>query len=495
MGRDHEGLPLSFKPLKCYDSHMSKKSVTDLSLRASIHDGVSHAVMLGFGETYLGPFGIFLQATTLQVGILASLPQLFGAVMQWASAITMDRFPSRRRSIVAGATAQGLLWLPICLLPFLFGRGDLAVWLLMGLVLLYQGANGAVVPLWNSLIGDLVPADTRGRFFGNRNRLTGMSTFLSLLLGGGVLHLFARWDNASWGFLIIFMAALLARLNSVRWLRRYADPEFLQSPQQVFTFRQFLRRSPNSNFAKFVFFIAAVNFGVAFSGPYFALYMLRDLRLSYLEFTWVTAVAAIAQFLTFRYWGELSDLFGNKKILNICGWGVAVVPILWLVSPHIGYLMAIQAYAGFVWAGFSLATANFIFDAVTPPKRARCVAYQGLINGVSVFLGSLAGGYIAGQLPGSFSIGPWIWAPGSTLPLIFLISGLIRFISAGLFLKKFREVRPVEPIGHGDLIFRVSHVRPIAGATFSLFTGLFRHPKNPSPEHRKAEIKSGEMRK
>jgi len=40
----------------------------DPSLRASMRDGVSHAVMLGAGETYLGPFGIFLQASTLQVG-------------------------------------------------------------------------------------------------------------------------------------------------------------------------------------------------------------------------------------------------------------------------------------------------------------------------------------------------------------------------------------------------------------------------------------------
>ena len=467
---------------------LASREENDPSLRASIHDGVSHAAMLGLGETYLGPFGIFLQATTLQVGILATLPQLFGAVMQWASAITMDRFPSRRRSIVAGATTQGVLWLPICLLPFLFGRSNLAVWLMIGLALIYQGTNGAVVPVWNSLIGDLVPADTRGQFFGNRNRLTGMSTFLSLLLGGVILHLFAQWDKVPLGFLIIFMAALFARLNSVRWLKRYADPEFQLSPQQVFTFRQFLRRSPNSNFAKFVFFVAAVNFGVSFSGPYFALYMLRDLRFSYLEFTFVTAVATIAQFLTFRYWGELSDLFGNKKILNICGWGVAVVPMLWLMSPHLGYLMAIQTYAGFVWAGFSLATANFIFDAVTPPKRARCVAYQGLINGVCMFLGSLSGGYVAGRLPGSFSIGAWIWSPDSCLLIIFFISGLIRLISAGLFLKKFREVRPVKPIGHGDLIFRVSHIRPIAGATFSLFTGLFRNQKTPHPKNRKAEI-------
>jgi MFS family permease len=213
---------------------------------------------------------------------------------------------------------------------------------------------------------------------------------------------------------------------------------------------------------------------VAFSAPYFALFMLRDLRFTYIEFTAVTAVVTITQFLTFRYWGELSDRFGNKKILNLCGWGVALVPMLWLISHHILYLFFIQIFCGLVWSGFSLASGNFLFDAVSPPKRARCVAYQGLINGVSFFLGSLAGGYVAGHLPDCISVGPWTWTPTFMLPVLFLISGFMRAISAGIFLRRFREVRPVEPIRHRDLIFRISHIRPIAGATFSLMTGLFR---------------------
>jgi MFS family permease len=455
------------------------------SLRAAVKDGVSHAVMMGAGETYLGPFGIFLQATTLQVGLLATLPQLFGSVMQWASAQAMDRVRSRRTLIARGALLQAVLWVPMLLLPFLFGHSRTSVLFLLGLLILYHGTNGALVPVWNSLIGDLVPPQVRGRFFGNRSRLTGMSTFIALLVSGGILNLSERGMGLEIGFLVIFGVAFLAKLNSARWLRRYDDPPFHFSPEQVFTFRQFLRRSPHSNFAKFVFFVGAVNFGVAFSAPYFALYMLRDLRFSYLAFTAVTGVAFMTQFLTFRYWGNLSDRFGNKKILNLCGWGVCTVPMLWLVSFHIGYLVLIQIYAGLVWAGFSLASANFIFDAVTPPKRARCVAYYGLINGVSVFAGSLAGAFVADHLPRTFSLGNWTWTPPFILPVVFFLSGLIRFLAAAFFLRRFKEVRPVEPIGHRELVFRMSHIKPIAGATFSLFTGLFRERKQEQNDPKK----------
>lgn len=448
------------------------------SLRPAIRDGISQSVMMGAGETYLGPFGIFLKASTLQVGLLATIPQLFGAILQLAGAWTMPRFRSRRTLVLAGVLVQASMWIPIALLPFLFGSGTGPVFMLIAWVLLYRGANGAVVPAWNSLIGDLVPPETRGRFFGNRNRLSGMGTFIALILAGIILDLFARAGATEVGYLIVFSAAFLARLDSGRWIAKYDDPELSIPPEQVFTFWQFLRRSPHSNFAKFVFFVGAINFGLAFSAPYFALYLLRDLKFSYVVFTAITAMATVSQFLTFRYWGELSDRFGNKKILNLCGWGVCLAPMLWLVSRDIVYLVLIQIYAGFVWAGFNLASANFIFDAVTPPKRALCVAYQGVINGVCVFAGSTAGAYVANRLPVSYALGPWTWNPISSLPVIFLLSGLIRLLAAGSLLHLFKEVRPVQPIRSHELIFRVSHLKPIAGATFNLFTGLFRNHEN-----------------
>jgi MFS family permease len=340
--------------------------------------------------------------------------------------------------------------------------------------MIYQAAGGVGLPVWNSLIGDLVPSDIRGRYFGQRNRLTGLSAFIALIFAGVILDLFARAGIARWGFVTTFALAFLSRLNSVRWLARYEDPAFSIASDQVFTFRQFLRRSPHSNFAKFVFFIGAINLSVAFSAPYFALYMLRDLKFSYVEFTVVTGMMTLSQFLTFRYWGGISDRFGNKKILNVCGLGVAVVPMLWLVSHWMPYLLAIQIFCGVVWSGFNLASNNFLFDAVTPPKRARCVAYQGLVNGIAIFIGSLAGGFMAGHLPRSLSIGHWTWAPAFMLPVIFFTSSIMRLIAAGLFLRRFKEVRQVAPIRHRDFIFRISHIRPIAGATFSLMTGMFR---------------------
>lgn len=447
----------------------------DPSLRVSIRDGQCHALMLGAGETYLGPFGILLGAGTLQIGLLATIPALFGAIMQWAGVLAMGHFSSRRRLIVTGVVCQAAVWLPMALLPFVFAHSHQAA--IVGLIILamvYQGSGGLVTPIWNSLIGDLVKEDMRGRFFGRRNRITGINTFLALVVAGLVLEGTKRLEYAVAGFAFIFVASAVARLFSAHWLSKYSDPRRKAPPHpETDSWKGFLAARGRSGFVRFALFAATINLAVAFSGPYFSLYMLRDLQFSYFQFTLVTAASAIAQFLTFRYWGELSDRFGNKKILNVCGYGIATVPLLWLTSAKVWVMIILQIWGGFVWAGYSLAAANYMFDAIEPEQRARAAAFQGLLNGVFVCVGSLAGGLVASHLPAQIHLGPWLWQPVSVLLFIFAISGLMRLLAASTLLWRFREVREVESIGHGELLFRISHIRPIAGATFSVITGLF----------------------
>jgi hypothetical protein len=243
----------------------------------------------------------------------------------------------------------------------------------------------------------------------------------------------------------------------------------------------FLAARGRSGFVRFALFAATINLAVAFSGPYFSLYMLRELQFNYLQFMFVTAASAISQFLTFRYWGELSDRFGNKKILNLCGYGIATVPLLWLPSAHPAYLIVIQIWGGFVWAGYSLASANYMFDCIEPEHRARAAAFQGLLNGLFVCAGSLCGALVASHLPDRITVGGFTWQPLSVLLFIFALSGLMRLLAAATLLRRFREIRSVESIGHGELLFRISHLRPIAGATFSVITGLFGDRTRPEP--------------
>jgi MFS family permease len=210
---------------------------------------------------------------------------------------------------------------------------------------------------------------------------------------------------------------------------------------------------------------------VAISGPFFTLYMLRDLKFSYGEFTLITAVNALTQFLTMRYWGRLCDRFGNRKILALTGWLISFVPMLWVLSPNFYAIVIFQICAGLVWSGFNLSAGNFIFDAVSPAKRARCVAYFSLLNNTGISLGAILGGWLALYMPGTLLLFGWPLLLASSLQVLFLFSGLLRLLISAIFLARIKEVRPVEPITTWELIFNFSMIAPVLGPIFDIFTG------------------------
>lgn len=437
------------------------------SARALILEGNLDAVKFGTAETYLGAFGIFLGGNPLQIGALATLPALIGSLAQTIGTRIVDRSGGRKRILTILMKAQGLLWLPIALLPFLLGTGWEAVAALIALAVLYQILTGVMSPIWNSLAGDIVPQEVRGEFFGYRNKWISITVFISVVVGGQLIHSCTGWGHSEYGFAAAFLIAMIARWWGGQIFAQVEDPPIHVPDDSKFTFWQFISRARHSNFVRFVLFVSFMNFAVAISGPYFAMYMLNDLKLSYLEYTCVVATGVLIQFVVMRSWGALSDQFGNRKILRVCGWLVAFNPWMWLISDHLLFLVFIQLYSGFFWSGFNLAAANFVFDAVTPAKRARCIAYQAIVNGVLVFIASLIGGVMAMNMPDILTRSLSWFVPSSPFLALFLLSGFLRAIAMAFLYPGFREVRAVQRIRGHELLVRVTTLRPLWGATYA----------------------------
>lgn len=448
------------------------------ALQASIRDGMFHSLMVGAGESFLPAFGIFLLGSSMQIGILTSLPPVVGAILQCIGVLILDRASRRKNLIARSAVLQALVWIPIALIPFTLGSGTTAVWALIGLVCLYHGLIGFGVPIWNSLIGDLVPQQVRGEFFGYRNKLCGSMTFAALAISGIILDSARFYQIAAFGYLLVFLFSCGCRLRSAYWLERYDDPEYKQSPQHIFSLWDFFSSIRRSNFAKFVFFVSSMSFAVNIAGPYFSVYMLRDLKFTYTEFMAISGMNIFAQFVTIQRWGKFSDTFGNRKILAVSAFGVALCPLIWLSTDSFWVIFAFHLYNGFVWAGFNLSAANFMFDAVTPPKRGRCSAYQALATTVAVLCGSLIGGFVATHLTFPLDLHQLLGLPVSPYPPLFVLSFVLRLLVIVLFLRAFKEVRDVENIGHRELVFRITHLRPLTGATFNLVSTFFRNGKS-----------------
>ena len=106
------------------------------------------------------------------------------------------------------------------------------------------------------------------------------------------------------------------------------------------------------------------------------------------------ATALVARIAILPYFAALAERRGTRALL---GWGaVAIVPlpVLWLVSDHFLYLIALQAFAGTAWAALEFATMLSFFEGIEDRDRARVLSAFNLANASAVAIGALIGSQI-----------------------------------------------------------------------------------------------------
>jgi len=456
----------------------SRRPEVDHALHHSVKDGVAYSVMSGAGEAYLSAFAILLKATPGQIGLLAALPQLIASCAQLVSAWLGHRNHRRMPIILIGARIQCLSWLPLIILPLLFP--DYGVVLMLCAVMLYYFGANLTIPQWSSLMGDLVHKRRRGRYFAYRTQLASITSYIAMLSAGLLLHLFDQSGYALAGFISIFSIAMIARLVSIHHLKQMYDPPGHTAALEIPNWRLWRRHVRNSPFAHFSVFFAFMQFATAIASPFFSVYLLRDLELSYLQFTLNMGMVILAQFLTLNWWGRIADTFGNRLVLIICGTMIPFFPALWLLSTEVWYLMILQALGGFAWAGFSLSAGNFIYDALPTHKRVTLMALHNTLANIGIFIGAILGGFLASHLDKVVVIGDFEHHFFSVFYIVFIISSVSRALVALLFLPYLKETRYYKKVPMRQLFYRVARFNSLWGLFFEVI-GSRRNPSSENP--------------
>lgn len=445
-----------------------KEEKAKKSLDASVKDAMAYNVMQGAGINFMNAFAVALKATNFQISMLVSIPQLLSAWIQLLSSGLLEIVKDRKKLIGIFVFLQAITWIPILLAPFIF-TGLNSSWIVWFVIVFYTMLTvfGAIAgPIWQSLMGDLVPVESRGTYFGMRNAAAGTITLIITLFAGFYLNIFPQ-GKILYGFAALFFISFLARMISRHFLMKMHDPQFIPNRGAQFSFTQFVSKMRSNNFGNFVLYVSCLSFAVNVAAPFFAVYMLRNLHFDYLTFTIITIAPMISSLFMMQYWGPIADRFGNQKIMRVCGVMVALIPLYWFLFKDPVLIFLSEFFiSGFFWAGFNLAAGNFIFDTTTPEKRTRCAAYYNIFNGTGVFLGAMLGGILATIIPENFLV-----FSTNLLP-IFLLSLIGRLAAWAIFQNRIKEVRPVEEIKDRQMFYNVIIGNPFRGFTIELITTL-----------------------
>lgn len=402
---------------------------TRQNLRWFWFDGLFASASESAIVTYQTLYILALGATDAQIGFLSSISSLSGVLILLPGALLAERLGRRRDiALISGGIFGRLVLLLMIFIPVLF-TGQAAIFFAITLSVLRDALNNLGMPAWISLSADLVPLSWRGRYFGSRNFIMSLSAMAATFAFGVLI----TRSNQLQGYQLAYGLALIFGAASTFSFSRIVEPVHVKKngtgaqSDTRFTVKAQVKSILNEPaFMIYCLTSAIWNFSLNISGPFFTPYQVKVLEATPTMIGILTISSQVTSMLTQAPFGALSDRIGPRRVVVLTGLLIPALPIVWLFIREAWQAIPVNLVGGALWAGYSLASFNFLLMLTPEEHRARYSAIYQIVVALSLSAGAFVGSLVVTRW-GYFAV--------------FAASGVGRMLAAILFT---RFVRPVE---------------------------------------------------
>jgi MFS family permease len=429
---------------------------------ATVHGALTFGI---FSTAYLAILG----ANAFQFAVLNGLPSLADITQPVASYIIM-RYQNRKVfTIVMAAISRLIYFVPIAFLWM--ANPHSKIWAFIAISVISRITMSMNANSWVSWMAALMPDRVRGSYLGMRNMLASVTNLVTLTIFSAVMDNFRSVERA---YVVLFAFASAVSIASTVMLilqpahrqRRRADGPVtfasVLSPLKDPVFRGFFR-------SMFIF-----NFGCALGSPFFAVYMFKNLSLSYSLINVFTIVSSVLAIIVQPLWGTMMDRIGNKRVLILGVSGIFWMPYLYIIAQgrFVAPLYLDAALSGIFWPAVGLAVMNLIITEAPDNEVSSYIGLYSALTGALMFVTALLSGSVAHSLAFMhWRLGPLIIV---NLHVIFFFAATFRLIGL-LALVRVPEVR-AEQLPHRPTSYaRREMLRILLGSKLTGF--LYRDVK------------------
>jgi MFS family permease len=434
---EQEDKALSQTVLPAHPPCKIAKAQIRTSLRALTLESATATVFYSIiGGALLSNFLLELGASAVEIGLLASIPQMTN-LLQPLGAYLGDRVKSRNWYSLLIFGSSRLLWLMIVPGIWLVSSSHMAGHQLVLLTLFIIWVTNILEALGRasffSWIAVLVPERLRGRYFGFRNSIVNLTNLIGVPLLGLAVSSWPSGALVGYGAILVLGIVLGIISLGFHFFMTDVNPKLLHvagsdtdhgSPWGAVS--NFLK---DANFLRFLLYSGLWSFAVNVSAPFFNLYLLGDLNLDVSVVTLYGSLGAGANLLMLMFWGKLADRIGNRPLMLVVGILVALTPLLWLESgtaPIFLWLWfpLLHIVGGATWAAIDLCSGNLMMSVAPLRNQSIYFAIAAAVPGVTGAIGITVGAFIAtvtglGGLPTVFALSA-VLRLFAILPLVFV---------------------------------------------------------------------------
>lgn len=386
-----------------------------------------------------------LGANAMQLGIFSAIPVAMSVVQILASYLIESRLDRRMMTVMFGFV-QRIGWIVIGLVPVLFPqmRGDVQLYLIMAVLAMASCGASVLTIGFYSLAGDVVPPRIRGSYFSARQMLFTMSGIVAGLTVGLAVD---RARSINGYVAVICCAGVVGLLDICCYL-------FIKWPQQQRRKREkgdtgffgmlwaVLR---DRGYMRIVAYFTLWFFAVNLITPFVNVFLLEEIRLSYVEIAiYNQIVPNLATLFIVTWWGRQMDRFGNQPVVQTVGLYCMLIPATFIfLGPGSFWLLPIaNVFNGMCFPASDIGQQN-MYMAKAPVKNRSM--YVAVFLTSTQLLGTALSSFVAGML----MEGPFVRMEVLNLSIgayavnrydyLFLLSTLLRSVCVLAILPHLRE--------------------------------------------------------
>jgi MFS family permease len=443
--------------MKIFSKSGTDKKDNSLGL---FHGEAAAASAEAAGCAYQSPSIIAAGADGSTVALLSTVTNLVLAMLLIKVPSLVEGKTPMKKTVVMMAVVNTVTWIPIVFV-FMFFK-TINPMLLIGLWILGLVPATLLGPLRDNWLANIVPTDKMGRYLSWRSVIAGIFYLAAFNIMGFTLY--KSTGNIGRGFAIVLAVAFLASLVSTYLYSIIHSPAPMVKSQTVpsLSFMSFLKGARKEHLGTFILFAALFGFVVNLSGPLLAVYMISDLKFSFMTYTLIVSCEFVARVISITFWGKMVDKSGSLRVLGIASHLIPLSPFLWLFSGNIAYLCMVQLFTGTVWAAYDLSVQTFIYKSTQPEQRLHYIVYHRSLTTFAAAMGTLTSAFLLNSMFRVF---------GSQILGMCLLSAVLRFAVVRLMLPKLK------PGGIPDAIVHEELARELAMVNYPTRQGLYYHPE------------------
>ena len=350
-------------------------------------------VMMPLGPILMRELGV----GTHEFGLLVSAYTFTAAFTGVLAAVFVDRF-ERKRILLTMFALFALATLACGLAP---GYGSLL--LARSIAGAFGGVLGSMV---QTMVGDLIPFERRGRASG-----TIMSAFSLSTVAGVPLSLYLA-NHFGWRFPFVFIATLSCGFLLLGWkmlpvLRGHLPMAIVSESERAHPLSAMLAVLRDANHLRALLFMALIMFSGFTVIPYITIYITANVGIRQEDIPLIYLFGGCATFFTSRLVGRLADAHGKIRVYRLMAL-CSMVPLF--VQTHLVpvplWLMIFWSTVFFIFVpGRMVPAMAIVTSAVQPRLRGTFLSMSGavqqLASGGASYLGATmiaadASGHIVG---------------------------------------------------------------------------------------------------